>query len=508
MSDNESISLRGKGKSTSRFVQFLEKTFIEEKLNNWVGWLFISGLALIFGYLIAEKPLLGFGLFGFIFGLAVIIACMINAELGLYINMAYSFFICQFSRYLFDDEFPIGVFTDVLLVVTFISLLMKGTDLKRSINRFTRTPVVTAMLVLLVYLFLELFNPLGGSFEGWFQSFRRFLDSMLLLFIAYNVFTSYAKVKRFITVLFILSVLTAIYGIIQQVHGLFDFELAWVRGDETRFGLYFIMGDFRKFSTMSDPAAFGIAMAAVAVFFMVVAMQEKNVKMKLAYFAGIILMLLAMAYSGTRTANVMVAGGILMFILLTLEKKSTRIFALGSLFVYLVLMYGPYSNPTISRFRTSFSGVKDDSYKVRVMNRNRIQPYIYKHPFGGGLGTTGASGDRFAPDHELAGFPPDSGYLRKALETGWVGLGIACILYFIVLRYGVRRFFATGNENYKVLCAACIVSIFSFYLAEFGQEAIGQISDIVIYYPMIAILLRITYFPGFKKTLSVEEENL
>jgi hypothetical protein len=158
--------------------------------------------------------------------------------------------------------------------------------------------------------------------------------------------------------------------------------------------------------------------------------------------------------------------------------------------VFLFLLYGPYVNSTIIRFRSSFIGSEDASYKVRDINRAMIQPYIRSHPFGGGLGTSGASGLRFNRGHELAGFPSDSGYLRKAVETGWIGLFLICLLYFFVLKAGIRAYFASKDPKLKVLYAACTAAIFSFYIAEFGQEAIGQITDIVIYYPMIAIILR------------------
>ena len=121
-----------------------------------------------------------------------------------------------------------------------------------------------------------------------------------------------------------MQAITGIYGCIQQWHGLFDFELAWVRADDNRFGLLFIMGDFRKFSTMSDPTAFGVAMAASAVFFMIYAWFQKKLIHKIIFFTGILFMVLAMGYSGTRTANIMVAAGIVMFILLSLNKKATR----------------------------------------------------------------------------------------------------------------------------------------------------------------------------------------
>ena len=478
---------------------FLGKTFLEEKLNNWVGWLLMAAVATIFGYLIAEKTFLGLSLFGLVFGLFIINACMINAELGLYINICYSFFAFHFSRFLFNDEFPVGVITDLLLLATFMSLIMTGVNMRKSINQFTKTPVVIGILVLLFYLFIELFNPYGHSFDGWFQSFRRFLGSVLLLFISYNVFTSYEKIRRFIAVLFAVCVISAIYGCIQQWHGLFDFELAWVRSDDNRYGLFFIMGDFRKFSTMSDPTAFGVAMASAAIFFVILAWTEKNKLIKYSLFTGIILMCLAMGYSGTRTANIMMTGGVFMFVLLTLDKKATRFFAIFASLIFLFLMYGPYVNSTILRFRSSFIGEKDESYKVREVNRAFIQPYIYSHPIGGGLGTTGASGLRFNRGHYLAGFPPDSGYLRKALETGWIGLAFICLLYFIILRFGIRRYFKCRDDRLKIIYAGAISSLFSFYVAEFAQEAIGQITDIVIYYPLIAMMLKMEYFRSFRE---------
>lgn len=507
MSDNKSISMRRKTGNVKSIRSLFHRYFIEEKLNNWMGWIFVTVLAVIFGYLISANMVLGLGLFGVIFGVFIFFACLINTEVGLYITLLYSFFIFHFDRYLFQNQFPVGVFVDLLVVATFLSLLSRGINLRKSFREFSKSPIVKGILILVFYLILEAFNPASGSFQGWIQSFRRLIDSIFILFIAYNVFVSSERIKRFTTVLFILCIISAVYACIQQWHGLFDFELAWVRSDENRFGLFFIWGDFRKFSTMGDPTAFGIVMAACSIFFMIIALQEKILKYKILYFAGIIIMLVGMSFSGTRTSNIMVVGGILMFVLLTLNKSSTRIFAIICTMLFAVLMYGPYNNATINRFRTSFSGTKDDSYNVRVINRATKQPYLHSHPFGGGLGTTGPSGKRFTPQHELAGFPPDSGYLRKALETGWVGLLLVCALYFTILRFGVRRYFKARNQQFKMLCAACTSSIFAFYLAEFGQEAIGQVTDIVVYYPMIAILLKVDQINGFGQS-DLPAENL
>jgi hypothetical protein len=120
-----------------------------------------------------------------------------------------------------------------------------------------------------------------------------------------------------------------------------------------------------------------------------------------------------------------------------------------------------------------------------------IQPYIKKHPLGGGLGTSGAAGLRFNRSHYLSGFPPDSGYLRKGMETGWIGLGLVILAYFIVLRYGIGAFFRSRFREHRMLIAAALCVIFSLYVGEFAQEAIGQMSDIVVYYPLIAILVKL-----------------
>jgi len=493
MVDNEIA--RQRNKAGFQLSDFFERTFLNQKLNNVAGMLLVTLIATGFGYLVAKQTFIGMGLFAVIVGFFTVAACMMSAELGLYINIFYSFFAFGVARYIFGDAFPTGVGTDVLVLATFFSLLIHKVNLRKAISQFLHSPVVIAILAVVAYLFVEVFNPYADSVEGWFQTFRRFIESVLILFIAYNVFTDRAAIARFAKVLFAFCTIAGLYGCIQQWHGLFDFEIAWVMATENRFGLIFINGNYRKFSTMSDPTAYGIAMAAAAVFFMIIAWNQKKAATKAILGIGILFMLLGMAYSGTRTANAMVAVGLAMYILLTMNKRSTKVFAVVAGLAFLFLLYAPiYSNPTINRFRTSFNASEDESFKVREVNRKFIQPYIYSHPIGWGLGTTGAQGLMYNPGHFLAGFPPDSGYLKKAIETGWIGLALICALYFVVMRFGIRGYFRSGDERSRVWYAAALAAIFAFYIAEFPQEAIGQITDIVIYYPLIAMMMKLREF--------------
>lgn len=475
----------------SGIEKFWYTSFIEEKLNNWVGYIFFLFGAIVFGYLFAHQTLIGIGLAGGLISLAIIITCLLNTEAGLYINIFYSFFAFALTRFLYAD-LPIGVASDVLVLATLFSLFIKRVDLKLTFNRFVHTPVVMIILVIFFYLIIEAFNPYGHSIAGWYQAFRKYLNTLFILFISYKVLDTPASIKRFLTVLFIACTVCAIYACIQQWHGLFAGELAWVMADETRFGLIFINGDFRKFSTMSDPTAFGIIMASCGILFSIIAMHEKRRIIKFTLIGGLIFMFLGMAYSGTRTANAMTAAGFVMFVLLTLNRRSSQIFAVILVLAYLFIMYVPiYGNNTINRFRSTFQASHDESYKVRETNRAFIQPYIYTHPIGGGLATTGDAGRQYNPSSYLAGFPPDSGYLKKALEIGWIGLIIICMLYFTVMKNTIRGYFEPGSNNKKILFAACAGCIFSFYIADFAQDAIGQITDIVVYYPIIALSLRL-----------------
>lgn len=486
--------IRRRSKTHNPVTSFLENVFLRDKLNNWLGFVLVGLLAAGFGILVAKQATIGIGLFALILGFFVVLACLLNTELGFYINVAYSFFAFHLSRFLFDDTFPVGVVTDVLIVATFLSLFIRRENLARTFSQFGKNRVIAVVLVVLIYLLLQAFNPNGHTFEGWFQTFRRFLGSVLILFIAYYLFNSYERVRRFIIVVFVLCVIAGFYACIQQWHGLFAFEEAWVKATENRYGLIFINGNYRKFSTFSDPTAFGILMAAAAVFYLIIAMNQKKAFNRFVLIAGSLVMMLGMAYSGTRTANIMLVAGAGVFILLSFNKKSARIFAFFATLAFLFLLYVPiYSNPTLNRFRTSFFASNDESYKVRERNRAFIQPYIKSHPIGGGLGTAGAAGIKYAPHHYLAKFPPDSGYLKKALETGWIGLALICFLYFSVLRQGIREYFRCRTDKYRFIYAGAIAALFSFYIAEFPQEAIGQITDMVVYYPLIALVLRLRH---------------
>ena len=475
-------------------LSFFQRFFVIEKLNNWLGFLLIGSIAGIFGYLLANDFMVGAGAIAVIMGIAILLLCVLSVEWGLYINLIFLFICTHFSRLYFNDNLPVGVVADVLMLATFMGLFVGNYDVKENSRAFFSKRPVIFYLVVLGYLCLQLMNPYGHSLQGWFLVVRKVFESFVIIFISYNVFTDLSKIMNFLRVLFVCALVAGLYGCIQQWHGLFPFEINWVHSNELRQNLIYLFGNYRKFSFFVGPTEFGIIMAGCAMLFTLLGINERRRIYQAFLLGGSVIMLLGMSYSGTRTANAMFVGGVGLYILLTLHKRATRIFAVFSLLVFLFIMFAPiYSSETIIRFRTSFSASEDASYNVRESNRASIQPYIYSHPFGGGLGTTGENGQKYTPGHELAGFPTDSSYLSKSLETGWSGMILTCILYFITIRYAIRGYFATRNPRAKVLFAAISAFLFAYYIGEIAQEAIGQFSNTMVYFPVVAILLQLRH---------------
>ncbi len=462
----------------------------------WMGYAFLFMLVIGIGLSTAVSPTLTLAIPVILLSLTVAFICIINPEAALYIIIAYSFFISFVNRAFLNNALLVGIPSDILVGLTFLGFLVRGTDLKNSIMLFSKHRVVIVLMILYGYTAIQLFNPYGNLLTGWFPAVRKVAATFLLLFIAYNTLTTKESIYRFIKVIFLFTVIVAIYAIIQEFHGFFDFEIRWLQADEKRYRMTFVNGGARRMSTFPDALSLSIVMATCSVFFIGLLTGVKKPIYKVVLFFGIMLLLLAMTFSLTRTANVMVIAGIVLFLIITFDTATSKIVAGAGLFIFLVLLYAPTNNRHVYQFRNTFKGgTKDPSYIVREVNRARIQPYLYSHPIGGGLNTTGTEGLKNNPSHPLAGFPPDSGYLKKALEIGWIGFGLLLFLYFTILKTAVRGYFSNTDRKTKVMFAACAASFFASYMGDYTQEAIGQITDIVVYFPLIAVVLRLRSEP-------------
>jgi hypothetical protein len=141
------------------------------------------------------------------------------------------------------------------------------------------------------------------------------------------------------------------------------------------------------------------------------------------------------ALSGTRGAYVLLPAAMVLFVILRFNRQvviGTAIAGVGILFLILV----PTSNSNIVRFQTAFKPNEDIPSRPEKIIKNAFNLTFYHIRWAEGLGATGAWGQRFAPNSYLAKFPPDSGYVRIAVELGldWFGYILSADVFYSARR--------------------------------------------------------------------------
>ena len=447
--------------------------------------------AVVFPLLIAKTGYVsGVFLLLIFVGLPVVYSVVVYPEMGILTLLIAAYFVMWVIR--IGINFPLGTLMDALQLLLLIGFFIKQkTEPDWS---FLKVPISKVILVWIVYNLLEVVNPEASSKLAWLYTIR----SVAAVTLNYFVFVYQIKTIQFLRVcikLWIsLSLFAALYGFKQEHYGFFAFEQARLN-DPLSISLLFINGVWRKFSIFSDPVAFSYNMVISSLLCISLMTGTFKTWKKILMLFLALFFLLNMLYSGTRGAYVLVPASLVLLATLNYSRKVLIISLIGGFLIVLMIVM-PTANPTILRFQSAFKPSSDASYTVRQNNQKRIQPYILKHPFGGGLGATGVWGARFAPNSYLAHFPPDSGYVRVAVELGWIGLFLICLLMFIILKTGISNYFKIQDPELKAYCLAATTIVFALNIGDFPQEAIVQFPTNILFYfatAMISVTLKLDH---------------
>jgi len=471
--------------------ELLHKWFIKEKLNNPFGYIFLFGCTLLFSIALGtQKTESAVTLIALVIGVPVLLGAMFNLQFGIILTVVAAFFVLWFKKFL-PQALPLGISIDVLIAVMFFGMFIKQIRVRDW--SFLKNPISIALIVWIVYNVLMVANPVAESRMAWSYSVRAMAGVTVLYFIAVYAFDNIRTIQIVINVCIGLSLLAALYGLYQEFVGLPSFEMNWLHSDPRLFKLVYQWGKIRIFSFIADPSTFGILMSYMAIFCFALATGPYTPVKRLALLLIGLLMLFATAFTGTRTAFVLIPAGLVFFAILTLQ----RIILAGLIFFMMIgglFVMMPTSNPTIYRIQSAFRPHKDASMNTRLTNQEKIQPFIQSHPIGGGLGSTGTFGRRFSPNSMLANFPPDSGFVRVAVELGWIGLFIYCSLLFVILRTGIRNYVRTYNPKIRSYYVAMLVMLFAIILSNYPQDSIVQLPTSIIFYLSLAVLVRLKDF--------------
>jgi len=479
------------------FSSFLKEKIFDEKLNNFVGFFFLLLCSAFIAALVSLGGVkLGGVLAALLIGSPMIIASMFNLKFGVSFTLMLSFVFLGAKRLL--DDVPLGILMDVMIVVMLFGLFIRQVN-ERNWN-FAKNPISKVILVWIIYNLLEVANPWAESKLAWLYTVRGFAGFMIMYFLLMYTIDSKKFIFWLIKIWLLFMTFAMIYGYNQEFFGLLPFELNWIMSEQGRYQLLFQAGKFRMFSFFSDPLVYGFSMCFTGMLCFILAQGPFKLYKKIFLYVLGCLMIYGMLFSGTRAAFILPPAGFLFYSIIKF-KKSILVTGGLLLFIVMILLNIPSSNPNLVRLQSAFKPNDDPSYQVRVRNQAFIQPYIQTHPMGGGLGSVGEWGKKFSPWSPLAHFPPDSGYVRIAVEMGWIGLFLFCLLLFIVFKEGIKDYLRIRDPMLKTISLGMLTVVYSLTLANFPQEAIGQYPINYLFFVAIAIINKCREFDTKQEVL-------
>src|SRR5690606_36449685 len=91
-------------------------------------------------------------------------------------------------------------------------------------------------------------------------------------------------------------------------------------------------------------------------------------------------------------------------------------------------------------------------------------------------------------------FPPDSEYVKIAIEAGWIGLLLWCAILAIVYGFGVNVYFKTRDPEWRLIVLASIVVLFMVIVGQYPQEIFFASQAIsILFSGAIGLLARIDH---------------
>ena len=491
-------------RSDSAIFSWIHKQFLVDRNNRFIGYIIFPLIALfatwMATYFDTDANTLALLI---IVGLPLLLASLFSLKLGVMVVSVVSFLLLWVKRHV--GELPVGIALDILTAILSLGLLIK---LSRDKDwSWFKHPLSILLGVWILYSIVLFINPAAPNSLGWVYTIRTIALQGLLFFVALYAFDDFNFLKYFAGTIIVLSLLAALYGLYQELVGIPFFEMKWIYSDAVKYQLYFLNGRFRVFSFMSDPAIFGVIMATMSLFSFALAMGPWARKYKIFLLISSLIMFMAMLPSGTRTAYVLIPAGLLFLSFVSMNRWIilTTIIILG---IGVSLIIVQPDNAVVSRVMSAFQPTTDASYQERLESQVFIQSYIQKHPIGSGLGTTGYWGQRFSPDTMLANFNPDSGYVRIAVEMGWIGLLILCALLFLGLFTGVKGYFRSLDREVRSYYLAFLVLLIAMVIASYAQLVFTQRPATELFFISLAAVVKLKTFEFSDFRESEEEADL
>lgn len=434
------------------------------------------------------------------FGALFLGAILAYPQVGLWFALGFSFVASGLTRYV---DIPWGLLLDVTLITALI-----GWGLRQIHTRDWSRVQNDALLLSVLwfgYVVLELFNPQSLGAEAWFYAMRGVGFYTVIGFIL--TFTYLREPKHlgyFLDVVFVLSVLGALWGLRQYFIGTDAAENHWLfaEGHEDEHVLH---GVLRVFSFYSDAGQFGASQVMMTLMAGILLFGPFSARRRAWLLVVIVATALGFLYSGARGALAVPAAGGLFYMLIS---KNFKVLAVG-----LVLMAGAFGMlkytfvlqgfQPVARMRTALSP-DNPSLLARLRNQRTLGVYLADKPMGGGIGSAGYWGERFSPGSLLAETPTDSYYVRVWAETGLVGLSLHLLLLGYFLGKGAAIAWQLRDPVLRAQVLAIMAAYCGVLLANYGNQVFLQFPTGVV----MAVGLPLVFMAPYYDEMLFEESKI
>lgn len=466
----------------------LWKHLLLEKLNTSWGYCLFLFLALSLSWFIGQhEASFAWAVLGMSILIPALIISFFHLRIGILLLLVVAFGVMGAKR--LSGDLPLGMLIDAWLVVLGLGLFYRQTRLRNW--KFLHHPLTWMVVAWGLYCALEFLNPWSRAELGWLHACRPLAGWLLLYVVALYTLKRPRHVMLIHRWWVLMAIVAALYGIWQHFFGLSEREFLWVLEDERRFDQLFLGDRYRIFSFFSDPAVLAMVTSSTAVLVMVLGWRPGASLRRRGIAAGVAMLLAGVTYlTGSKLALLLLPVGLIFYAILSLRRGALIASGIALLSMALILWL-PIQHPVWIDFQESVLPTSWDGFQIRSQNQSWVQPFIWEHPIGAGFGKTGVTGERFAPDVWLSQFPPDSAYVRIAVEAGWIGLLLYLGLMFTVLWTGIRGLFRTYSVRLKAWYHAYLTFVFLVIVANFFQEVTTQLPTGIMFVIAMAVMVNL-----------------
>ncbi len=408
---------------------------------------------------------------------------------GLTVTLIFAFLAIGAIRYF--PQLPLGLSVDIALFLGLLSALFQSRD-KVDFTK-AKNSLMLLTMIWLAYNIAQIANSEARSMTAWAYAVR---GTALYMLFTVPLTLLYANkntdLNRFFKLIFIFSVLAAVWGLRQYYIGLDAAENRWL--DAGSRSTHVLFGNLRVFSFFSDAGQFGAGIAHVGLIAFILALGPFSKRLRILFAGMALLFFFMMALSGTRGALIVPVGGLMAYLF---ASKNFKIMLLGLLALAAFVAFLKFSSVgnevyQIRRLRSALDP-EDASLNVRKVNQQKFAVYLADRPFGGGIGTSGYWGKRFSPGTFLADTPNDSWFVKIWAEMGVVGIILHLgILSFIGLM-ALFKIWKVKNPQLKQKLLALFAGYIGILLSSYGNPILGQMPTGILIYMSMAFFYLAPY---------------